>query len=73
MTVPANTRFYLVLNHMDGGRSREADSKANATTSRIGMSDQELQEMIQIRNEIREMSRLMQVSGSSAGNQPAKH
>jgi len=68
VTVPANTRFYLVLNQTEARRSREADSKAPSTASRTGMSDQELQEMIQIRNEIREMNRLMQRSGESAGS-----
>ena len=68
VTVSANTRFYLVLNQTEARRSRDADSKAPSTASRTGMSDQELQEMIQIRNEIREMNRLMQRSGESAGS-----
>ncbi len=68
VTVPANTRFYLVLNQTEARRSRDADSKATQTTSKIGMSDQELQEMIQIRNEIRELNRLMQMSGTSGGS-----
>ena len=72
VTVPANTRFYLVLNQTEARRSRDADSKATPTTNRTGMSDQELQEMIQIRNEIREMNRLMQMSGTSRGS-PSPH
>jgi hypothetical protein len=72
VTVPANTRFYLVLNQAEARRSRDADSKATPTTNRTGMSDQELQEMIQIRNEIREMNRLMQMSGTSRGS-PSPH
>jgi hypothetical protein len=71
--VPANTRFYLVLSQTDGGRSREADSKTNPTTSKTGLSDQELREMIQIRDEIREMNRLMHVSGANAGSPPPQH
>ncbi len=70
VTVPANTRFYLVLNQTEARRSRDADSKATSTTSKTGLSDQELQEMIQIRNEIREMNRLMHVSGANAGSPP---
>lgn len=73
VTVPANTRFYLVLNKTEARRSGDADSKANPTTSRTGMSDQELQEMIQIRNEIREMNRLMQISGPSGSSSSPQH
>jgi hypothetical protein len=73
VTVPANTRFYLVLNQTEARRSRDADSKATSTTSKPGLSDQELQEMIQIRNEIREMNRLMHVSGANAGSPPPQH
>jgi hypothetical protein len=73
VTVPANTRFYLVLNQTEARRSRDADSKATSTTSKTGLSDQELQEMIQIRNEIREMNRLMHVSGANAGSPPPQH
>ena len=47
--------------------------KATSTTSKTGLSDQELQEMIQIRNEIREMNRLMHVSGANAGSPPPQH
>jgi hypothetical protein len=37
------------------------------------MSDQELQEMIQIRNEIREMNRLMQINSAGAGSPSPQH
>jgi hypothetical protein len=72
VTVPANTRFYLVLNQTEARRSGDVDSKANPTTGRTGMSDQELQEMIQIRNEIREMNRLMQLSGAGGASPSAQ-
>lgn len=65
VTVPANTRFYLVLNQTGERRpSRAVESKATEATARMGMSDQEMQEMMQIRNEIREMNRLMQMGGT---------
>jgi hypothetical protein len=73
VTVPANTRFYLVLHQTEARRSRDADSKATPTASRTGMSDQELQEMIQIRNEIREMNRLMQINSAGAGSPSPQH
>jgi hypothetical protein len=37
------------------------------------MSDQELQEMIQFRNEIRELNRLMQIGGPSGGSPSPQH
>ena len=70
VTVPANTRFYLVVHQSGGGRSREGDSKTAETTT--GLSDRELQEMIQIRNEIIEMNRLLQRSGASGGSPDAQ-
>ena len=73
VTVPANTRFYLVLHQTEARRSRDADSKATPTASRTGMSDQELQEMIQIRNEIREMNRLMRINSAGAGSPSPQH
>jgi len=74
VTVPANTRFYLVLNEAEGGRSsrsqgagpsgdqRQTPAAASQTASRIGLSDQELAEMIELRNEMRQMNRLLQMS-----------
>jgi hypothetical protein len=72
VTVPANTRFYLVLH--EAGVSRPADtliqpsvqSPATAalrqTSARSALSEQELREMMHLRNELREMNRLMQLS-----------
>lgn len=68
VTVPANTRFYLVLHQTEARLSRDADSNATQATREDGMSDQELQEMLLIRNDIREMNRLMQMSRPRAGD-----
>lgn len=73
VTVPANTRFYLVLN--EPGVTTPAprqDAAARGGTGALsgtqevspgsplaGMSTQELQELISIRNEMREMNRLI--------------
>lgn len=75
VTVPANTRFYLVL-HEAGVNWPAASPERGAqqagqladgatfqqTSARTGLSEQELREMIQLRNELREMNRLMQMS-----------
>ena len=73
VTVPANTRFYLVL-HEAGvsrpGASPESAAPQIAQTAsgaqrmpdRSALSEQELREMVQLRNELREMNRLMQLS-----------
>lgn len=72
VTVPANTRFYLVLH--EAGVTRPSDAPlqqagqqpASAAlqqaSARSTMSDQELREMMQLRNELREMNRLLQLS-----------
>lgn len=78
VTVPANTRFYLML-HEDGvsrpGASvdtaapqiaQTATGTAQRTPDRSALSEQELREMVQLRNELREMNRLMQSSTSRA-------
>lgn len=70
VTVPANTRFYLVLH--ESGMTRSADSVVPAnsspatggpaalpTVSAPGLTSQEMRDMIQLRNEMREMNRLM--------------
>jgi len=74
VTVPANTRFYLVLHEAEGGRSsrsqgagpsgdqRQTPAATSQTASRIGLSDPELAEMIELRNEMRQMNRLLQLS-----------
>jgi hypothetical protein len=70
VTVPANTRFYLVLH--EAGMTRPSDSALQRigqqplpvplqqTSSGNPVSEQELREMMQLRNELREMNRLMQ-------------
>lgn len=70
VTVPANTRFYLVLNQAEARRSLDAGSIGTQARSNAGMPDQELQEMIRIRNEIRELNRLIQISGPSESPSP---
>jgi len=75
VTVPANTRFYLVLHEAAVTRSvaprdpgvREPEQWAEGagiqqTSTGKGISEQELREMIQLRNELREMNRLMQLT-----------
>ncbi|MBN9659269.1 MAG: TrbI/VirB10 family protein [Acidobacteria bacterium] len=78
VTVPANTRFYLVL-HASGvsrptapilSKSQQAGPSAytetvSQTAARASLSEQELREMIQLRNELREMSRLMRLSSQN--------
>lgn len=78
VTVPANTRFYLVL-HVSGLSRTFAPSLSESqrtgpaaytdtvqqTAARAGLSEQELREMIQLRNELREMSRLMRLSSQT--------
>jgi hypothetical protein len=75
VTVPANTRFYLVLH--EAGVTRPANLQGNgalqvtnqnraaaveAASTRDAASEQELGQMIQLRNELREMNRLTQLS-----------
>lgn len=72
VTVPANTRFYLVLheagiNRLPDTAPQRTGQQAGAvplqqTSSRNTFSEQELREMMQLRNELREMNRLMQLS-----------
>ncbi|MCZ2075724.1 MAG: hypothetical protein LC130_12090 [Bryobacterales bacterium] len=78
VTVPANTRFYLVL-HAPGlsrAASQSADGSPQASPApdasdfqqkpgRAHLSDQELRELIQLRNELREMARLMRLSAQT--------
>jgi len=63
VTVPARTQFYLVLQEE---ADVSADSKRGPTVppSSVGatISDRELQELLQIRSEMREMNRIMQQS-----------
>lgn len=71
VTVPANTRFYLVLHEAGVTRASDAapqragqpiPAPLQQTSSRNALSEQELREMMQLRNELREMNRLMQMS-----------
>ncbi len=73
VTVPANTRFYLVLNEPGvttpaprqdtvarGGTATLSGAQDGSPVSPLaGMSPQELQELVSIRNEMREMNRLI--------------
>ncbi len=73
VTVPANTRFYLVLNEPGvttpaprqdtvarGGTAALSGAQDMPPVSPLaGMSPQELQELVSIRNEMREMNRLI--------------
>jgi hypothetical protein len=84
VTLPANTRFYLVLNEpgvsgaaTDPALRRPVDlpkAESAAATPLAAMSPRELQELIAIRNEMREMSRLMKVPNttSATGQEPEK-
>jgi hypothetical protein len=72
VTVPANTRFYLVLHEAGVGQAPGAAPQqtnqqvANATlqpaASKAALSDQEMRELLQLKNELGEMNRLMQQS-----------
>lgn len=71
VTVPANTRFYLVLHQSGGGRGavlpgdKRSGTDHRQTTraaSHSGISEQELGELIQFRNEMGEINRLMHTS-----------
>ena len=68
VTVPANTRFYLVLNESGRDLPQAASSLQPATAAvqqasvRDTPSEQELRELVELRNELREMNRLMQLS-----------
>ncbi len=83
VTVPAKTQFYLVL-HEAGVSPRvtpDSDSPvipssatlqqtAVKTSPSAGMSEQEMRDLLQLRNEMREMNRLMQQSLQSAPPKP---
>jgi hypothetical protein len=72
VTVPANTRFYLVLH--EAGVTRPSDGVHQRAgqqhlpvllqqiSSRSAVSEQELHEVMQLRDELREMSRLMKLN-----------
>ncbi len=76
VTVPANTRFYLVLNEpalnslaslpetsVPAFRSPQS-AEVQTGSPLAGMSAQEMQELIAIRNEMREMNRLIKVQNA---------
>ncbi|MCC6591040.1 MAG: TrbI/VirB10 family protein [Bryobacterales bacterium] len=73
ITLPANTRFYIVLNEPGVSAVVEPTVPSSAALPRAepsvnsplaSMSPQELQELIAIRNEMREMNRLMKVQNA---------
>ena len=88
VTVPANTRFYLVLNEpgvkapssfegttappanraLSGREEVRTSGLGNASTGSPlpGMSQQEIQELISIRNEMREMNRLIKTQNPAS-------
>ena len=74
ITLPANTRFYLVLN--EPGVSvpandpvlRNPAASPSSDSPLASMSPQEVQELIAIRNEMREMNRLMKVQNAASGS-----
>jgi hypothetical protein len=78
VTVPAKTRFYLVLH--EAGISGSADPPAVAprpgspamqhAAFQGGLSDQELRELTQLRQEMRQMNRLMQMSPPQTNPEP---
>lgn len=84
VTVPANTRFLLVLHEsaVDGptaggtglanpnNSSGSGSAALQQTSTRSGLSEQEARELLQLRNEMREMNRLMQLSSPKAELQP---
>lgn len=82
VTVPAKTRFYMVLHEsgISGSASDPANSPAVAPRSggpglqqaalQSGLSDQELRELRQLREEMRQMNRLMQMSPPQTNPEP---
>jgi hypothetical protein len=88
VTVPANTRFYLVLNEpgvsapssfegttappanraLSGREEVRTSGLGNASNGSplAGMSQQEIQELISIRNEMREMNRLIKTQNPAS-------
>lgn len=79
VTVPANTRFYLVVHQSGGGREyiRKADSPIcrkgpgqDQPTSRAEHSEQELRDLIQIGNRISEMDLLSKLIDQHQGIAP---
>jgi hypothetical protein len=69
VTVPANTRFYLVLNEGAVARQADAATVLSAASGHDVMSDQEVREVAQLRSEIREMNRLLRQSMGAAGTE----
>ena len=71
VTVPANTRFYLVLHEagvsqapavIEQPTQQTAGVTLQPAATRAALSDQEMRELVQLRNEMREMNRLMQLT-----------
>ncbi len=63
VTVPARTQFYLVLQEEAAVAAEPRPSTTvSSSPATPAISDRELQELLQIRNEMREMNRMMQQS-----------
>ena len=63
VTVPARTQFYLVLNEPSGVRAVNAQQAEPTPTPVVSsLTDREIQELLKMRNEMREMNKLMQQS-----------
>jgi hypothetical protein len=77
VTVPANTRFYLVLNEPGIDRTAASLSAKSAAVPQASNQDtpseQELREIIALRNEMREMNRLMQSSAPKQEPSPPEN
>jgi hypothetical protein len=71
VTVPASTRFILSVEHTGASKSSTAESRSSSEKGVEGISERELQQIIQIRNEIREMTRMMQMAGSKEATAPS--
>jgi hypothetical protein len=69
VTVPANTRFYLVLNEPGIDHPTVVPQTSNRDTP----SEQEMREIIAFRNELREMNRLMQSSAPKPETPPSEN
>ncbi|MBX9601390.1 MAG: TrbI/VirB10 family protein [Bryobacteraceae bacterium] len=84
VTVPAKTQFYLVLHEAGVSLPRPAQEtiapvalpggatlqQASQRSTAPALTEQELRDMLQLRNEMREMNRLMQQSQQSAPMRP---
>jgi hypothetical protein len=74
VTVPANTRFYLVLQErsevQSGGRAQPEASSSPGSHTVSTISEAELRELIQIREEMREANRMLRRNEASSPVRP---